>query len=259
MFSSSLKEKLKNKEVAFGTFVKINAPSIIEMLGLAGFDFIIADGEHSSFGYLDIENVIRTADGVGLSSIIRVPSAREEHLQHVLDSGAGGVQIPGLSSVAAVEDALAFLKYYPAGSRGLSFAQRAAKYGFMDKDSYLQASNRDTTVVVHIENKTMADQVETLCRLPGVDVLFVGPADLSQSMGKPGALSDPEVVAVIEKVFATANRYGKSVGIYVASQAALEKYVKLGATYIAWQADVNLFANAAKDAAKSFSQFRNKR
>jgi len=258
MFNKSLKEKLKKGEVAFGSFVKINSSSVVEMLGFAGFDFIIADCEHSSFSHLDVENIIRTSDGVGLSSIIRVPSHAEEHLLHALDSGASGVQIPGLSSIADVKEALSYVKYFPEGKRGLSFAQRAAKYGFEEKNRYVKSSNEDTTVVVHIENKMMAEQVEELCRIPQVDVLFLGPADLSQSMGKPGAMNDPEVVAVIEKVFAVALRYGKHVGIYVGGQADLEKYVKLGATYIAWQSDVAILANALKESVKVFEQHRKK-
>jgi 4-hydroxy-2-oxoheptanedioate aldolase len=256
MFGNSLKQKLKNGEVAFGAFFKINSPSMAEMIGFAGFDFIIVDREHSSFTHLDVENIIRSADGAGLTSIIRVPSASEEHLLHALDSGAGGVQIPGLSSVADVNEALTYTKYYPEGKRGLSFAQRAAKYGFEEINTYVKSSNTDTLTVVHIENKTMADQVEELCQIPQVDILFIGPADLSQSLGKPGAMNDPEVVAIIENVFATAARYNKCVGIYVGGQAALEKYVKLGAKYIAWQSDVAIFTGALKDSAKLFEPYR---
>lgn len=256
MFGSSLKEKLHSGEVVFGSFFKINSPSMAEMIGLAGFDFIIVDGEHSSFTHLDAENIIRTADGVGLTSIIRIPSATEEHLLHALDSGAGGVQIPGLSSVKEVNEALQYTKYYPEGKRGLSFAQRAAKYGFEEKNTYVKASNADTITVVHIENKAMADQTEELCQIPQVDVLFVGPADLSQSLGKPGAMNDPEVVAVIENVFSIAARYNKAVGIYVGGPSDLGKYVKLGATYIAWQSDVAIFAGALKESAKAFQQYR---
>lgn len=258
MFGSSLKKKLKNGEVIFGSFFKLNSPSMVEMMGFAGFDFIIVDREHSSFTHPNVENIIRAADGVGLASVIRVPSASEEHLLHALDAGAGGVQIPGLSSVAEVKEALAYTKYYPEGKRGLSFAQRAARYGFEETNAYVSSSNADTLTVVHIENETMANQIEELCQIPQIDVLFVGPADLSQSLGKPGQLNDLEVVAVIENVFRVAAHYNKCVGIYIGSQAALEKYVKLGAKYIAWQSDVAILASALKDSAKIFDPYRKK-
>lgn len=253
-----LKKKISKGEVALGAFVKINSPNIVEILGLVGFDFIIVDCEHSNFGYPDVENMIRAADGVGLSSIIRLSGSSDEHILHALDSGASGVQIPSLSNVTEVKDAVSYTKYYPAGIRGLSFNQRAAMYGLAEKNSYVRSSNEGTTVVVHVENKTMADQIQELCKIPQVDVLFIGPADLSQSMGKPGETGDPEVLAVIEKVFVTAAQYGKCVGIYVASLSDLEKYVKMGATYIVWRSDVTIFANAAKEAVKTFSQYKQK-
>jgi len=251
-----LKKKLNDDEVAFGTFVKVNSPAIVEMLGLAGFDFIIIDSEHSSFSYLEAENLVRAADGVGMSSIIRIPSAKEEHIQHALDSGAGGIQVPGLSTVEEVKAFLPFTKYYPYGTRGLSFAQRSANYGLVDTSNYVKTSNEGTTVVVHIENKEMAEKVDELCQIPEVDVLFVGPADMSQSMGKPGAMNDPEVVALIEKVFSKAAQYNKKVGIFVGAEAGLEKYIKLGAKYIAWKSDIAMFANIAKDADKLFAKYK---
>lgn len=253
---STLKRKLKNGEVALGAFVKLNSPSIVEMMSLAGFDFIIVDCEHSCFGYPDVEDLVRTADGVGLSSVVRLRGPAEEHILHALDSGAGGVQIPGLTTAQEVKAAVEYTKYYPSGIRGLSFNQRAAHYGIGDKNAYLKESNENTTVVVHVENKTMAEQVEELCQIPQLDVLFVGPQDLSQSLGKPGQPGDPAVVAVIEKVFATALKAGKRVGIYAGSEAVLEKYIQMGATYIAWKSDVTIFANAVQEAGKVFGKYR---
>ena len=254
--NSSLKKKLNNGEIALGAFVKLNSPSVVEMMSLAGFDFIIVDCEHSSFGYPNVEDIIRTADGVGLSSVIRIRGTAEEHILHALDSGAGGVQIPGLSTVQEVKETIAYTKYYPEGQRGLSLNQRAAQYGMGDKNSYIKSSNEDTTVVVHVENKTMADQVEEICQIPQMYVLFIGPQDLSQSLGKPGHPGDPEVVAVIENVIKTALKHGKRIGIYIATEAALEKYIKLGVTYFAWKSDVTIFADAAKEACKVFNQHR---
>ncbi|MDU4961737.1 MAG: aldolase/citrate lyase family protein [Sporomusaceae bacterium] len=251
-----LKQKLRSGKVALGAFLKLNSPSVVEMMAIAGFDFVIVDCEHSNFNYSSVEDIIRTADGAGLSSIIRLRGAAEEHILHALDAGAGGVQIPGLATIDDVKKAVSYTKYYPDGIRGLSFNQRAALYGMGDKQEYLARSNADSTVVVHVESKAMADQVERLCQLSQVDVLFIGPQDLSQSMGKPGKPADPEVVSVIEDIFATAKKYQKHIGIYVATEAALAKYTEMGATYIAWQSDVTIFANAIQKAAEAVSRYR---
>lgn len=258
MLRSDFKEKLSKGEVVLGTFFKINSPSLVEMLGYAGYDFIIIDNEHSNFSYSEMENLIRAADGVNMHSIVRVPSATEANIAHALDSGASGVQVPSLSTVDDVKKAVVHTKYYPLGKRGLTFAQRASKFGFMDKDEYVKASNEDTLVVIHVENKEMVDQIEELCQIPQVDVLFAGPADLSQSIGKPGQVNDPEVVAMIEKMFSVAAKYKKPVGIYVGSKEAAEKYIKMGARYIAYQSDVAILQEAIKGYNKMFSELKNK-
>ena len=247
MLNSRMKDKLKAGKSVFGTFVKLNSPGLVEILGKAGFDFIIIDGEHSTFTYPDIENMIRAADCVNMSSVVRIPEATEAQILHALDSGAGGVQIPGLAEVSEVKEAVKHAKYYPLGTRGLSFAQRSADYSLVDSKEYIAKSNELSSIVIHIENITMARQIEELCSIEQVDVLFIGPADLSQSMGKPGQLNDPEVVEVIENIFSVAKKHNKNIGIYIANEASYEKYSNLGATYLVWQSDVAMFANAAKE------------
>ena len=247
-----VKDKLKKGEIVLGTFVKLNSPSVVEMIAFAGFDFIIVDGEHSAFSYPDYESIIRVADGVNLGSVIRLSAKGEEHILHALDLGAGGVQIPSLENVEDALDAVNYTKYYPEGKRGLSFNQRAAKYGMTDKDTYVQSANSGSIVVVHIENIQMAQKIDELCKIPQIDVLFVGPQDLSQSMGKPGKPNDAEVVAVIEDIFLKGLKNGKHIGIYVANENDLKKYIALGAKYFAWKSDVTIFANAAKKAVQEF-------
>lgn len=256
MITSELKEKLAKGQVIFGTFFKINSPSIVEMLGYAGFDFIIVDNEHSNFSFAEIENIIRAGDGVRLHTIIRIPSAAEEHILHALDSGASGVQIPSLTNVEQAKEAMPYTKYYPQGKRGMNTAQRAANFGFMDKDSFFKASNENTLVVVHVENKEMVDQIDELCQVPEIDVLFVGTGDLSQSVGKPMQVNDPEVVALVEKVFDAAKKYNKYVGIFAGNTAAAEKYIKMGAQFIGYSNDVSMITNGMKTVAKEFIQLR---
>jgi len=251
----SAKRKLLEGRRIYGPFVKINSPAIVEMLGLAGFDFAIIDCEHSFFTYAEVENMIRAAYSVGLSAVVRVPSAAEEHILHALDSGASGVQIPGLSTADEVKEAVACAKYFPQGKRGLSLAQRSAKFGFGDKSTYFEASNKAALVVVHIENKEMVEQIEEVCQIPGLDVLFLGPGDLSQSFGKPGELRAPEVIAAVEKSFSVAARYKKEVGIYVGNADDLKRYTTMGARYLAWQSDVAIFGSALREARSLLSQY----
>jgi 4-hydroxy-2-oxoheptanedioate aldolase len=256
MLKADLKQKLHNGQVVFGTFLKLNCASLVEMFGYAGFDFIIIDNEHANFSYSEMENLIRAADGVNLHTIIRLPSGTEEHIAHALDSGASGVQIPGLTNVEQVKLAMPATKYYPLGRRGMNFTQRAANYGYMDKNAYFKSANEDTLVVVHVENKEMVDQIDELCQVPEVDILFAGPGDLSQSVGKPGQVNAPEVVALVEKIFTTAAKYNKHVGMWVGNEADAEKYIKMGAQYITYLNDISMVNSTLRESAKLFDKFR---
>ena len=246
--SYSIRKRILDKEVVVGLFYKLNSQAVAEMIGHAGFDFIIVDCEHSNYAPAEVETIIRAADCVGMSSVIRLRDASAEDVLHALDSGADGVQIPSIRSVETALEVCKSTKYYPEGNRGLSLTQRAANYSiWRGTESYYEHSNANSLVVVHVENKHMADDIDALLEVPQIDVIFVGPADLSQSMGKPGQLNDPEVLAVIEGIFKKVLAKGKSVGIYCGTKAAVEKYVGLGATYIAYGSDINVMAAGLKD------------
>lgn len=255
----SVKDKLKNHEIVFGTFYKLNSPIATEMLGWAGFDFIVIDCEHSPIGYESAENITRTAENVGLSTIVRVPSASEEHIFHALDSGAVGVQIPNLTSVEQFRESVSACKYFPAGTRGLSRGTRNAMFGLWNEAEkpYVQAANDKSLVVVHIENKEMAERVEEICQIPEIDVVFVGPADMSQSLGIPGKSKDPRVVEIALHVIETAEKYGKAGGI-AAGKDNMDMYIQHGARYIMYSSDAALLAGALKNTVSLFQPYRNR-
>lgn len=254
MIRADLKDKLAKGEVVVGPFFKINNANLVEMFGYAGFDFIIIDNEHSNFGYSEVENLIRAADGVNLHTIIRIPSAAEEHILHALDSGASGIQIPSLTTAAQAKAAMGYTKYYPQGRRGMAANQRAAKFGFKGANAHFTDSNDNTLVVVHVENKEMVDEIDNLCQIPEIDVLFIGPGDLSQAVGKPLQVNDPAVIALIEKIFAAAARHKKIIGIWAGNAADAERYIRMGAQFIGLSNDITMITNSiiavAKDAAK---------
>ena len=251
----SLRDRIKNKEVVLGMFTKFNNMTATELIGNAGFDFIIVDMEHANFSFYDTENIIRVAEGCGMSTVVRTAYPAKEDVLHALDSGADGVQIPSLSTIESATEICRGSKYYPEGDRGASVTQRSSKYGCWDKDEpYFQYANRNSCVIVHVENKEMAAAIEELCEIPQIDVVFIGPADLSQSLGKPGQPGDPAVVAVIEDVIQKTLKAGKAVGIYVGTVAAAKKYVELGVTYLAYGTDTVSVGQMFKGLKQELSQ-----
>ena len=233
MIARELKEKLRSRQTQIGTFVKLADPTALEVLGLAGMDFAIIDTEHAPCDQMLLLDMIRAADSVGLPTIVRVPEGTEPHILKALDIGASGVQIPGLSTVEEIREAVSFTKYAPRGVRGLSFAQRSAGYGTKEKFQYMQDSNDGLINVVHIENKDAAARVEELCALEDI-----GPMDISQSLGHPGDPGHEDVQKVVHKVIDVCNSKGKSFGIFVGTPEAAQKYMELGASYIALASDL---------------------
>lgn len=256
VFNRKVKEKLARGEPVFGTFFKFNAPGLVELFGLAGFDFLIVDAEHSTFGHAEIEQIIRTCELMGMSSIVRTQDASEAHILHALDSGASGVQVPSLRHPDQVREVIHRAKYHPIGGRGWAPGCRAADYAFFDVDEYVARANRDTLISVHVENKEMVEHIEALCAIEHLDVLFIGTGDLSQSLGHPGKANHPEVRAAVEKVIAAAIRHGKHLGAVAGSPEQLRDYIKRGVKYIAWQSDLVMIKNALKTAAAQFQEFR---
>lgn len=252
----SIKRRLRNGEVVIGPFVKFNSPAIVEMLAYSGFDFMIIDGEHSSYSYPDMENLIRTANGAGMDTVVRVQSHFEEHVLHAADMGAQGVQIPSVTTVDEAEEAAKAMRYYPNGNRGFALTQRAAKYTFMTKDEYLKYATDDVLCVVHVENLEMAAKVEELCKIPQIDVLFIGPGDLSQAVGKPGEMHCPEVLELIGDITKTALANGKMVGIFCGTIEDIKNYSALGIQYMAFGSDLTMIASKFKAVSNDLKEVR---
>ena len=256
MLNNRIKEKLKRDEPVFGTFYKIYPPAMAEIMARAGFDFIIIDTEHYFMTHEQMENVVRAGDLHGMCTIIRVQDAAEATIVHALDTGASGIQIPSLSTPGQAKEAAGNAKYWPLGTRGWGPGTRAGDYSFTPGVQYARYANENGLTVVHVENVEMLSHLDELCQLENVDTLFVGPGDLSQSMGKPGQLGDPEVVANVEKVIRTARRYGKSVGTFVAKEDSMKRYLDLGARYFAWGNDIGLYTAGIKNAVSVVSKYR---
>lgn len=254
MLDWPVKRKLEAGEVVFGSFFKLDSPPVAELFGLAGFDFLIIDAEHGCYTHAGIENIIRTCERMGMGSVVRTSDATETHILHVLDSGADGIQIPSLKSAAQVEEAIRHAKYSPIGERGAARACRAAGYGFAGAD-FEERANRGQLVSVHVENKEMVEDIEALCRVEHLDVLFIGPGDLSHSLGHPGNASHPDVTAAIDRVIEVAAGR-KHIGTVVSNARQLEEYVARGVKYIAWLSDMGLMRAALTKTASNFEAFR---
>lgn len=255
MINTKVRRKLDNSEPAFGTFFKFASPNLVELIGLAGFDFVIIDTEHANFSAPEIENMIRAAQLVDMSAIVRLPDASEAQVLHALDSGASGVQVPSLRNAGDVRTLIRQAKYHPLGERGWAPGCRAGDYAFTPAKTYIADANRDTLTIVHVENTHMLADIEALCATPHLDVVFIGTGDLSQSMGHPGEAGHPDVTAAVDRIIETCTRHGKHIGAVASKREDLDRLIAHGVHYIAWQSDLVMYKNTLKAAAEMFKAY----
>lgn len=208
---ADLKERMKRGETILGAFSGINDSALSELFGYAGFDFLALDGEHGPVMY-DLEDLIRAGAAAGIPTVVRVAGAQRPFILRALEDGAEGVQVPLVDDAAQAAEVVKHAKYWPIGERGLAFSTRATRYGHVPPQEHMERANREVLVVVQIETMASVAQVDEIAAVQGVDVIFVGPTDLSQSMGFPGELNRPELKANVAKVIEAARSRGKFVG-----------------------------------------------
>ena len=231
MLTNTTKTKLAAGEPVFGCFMRYAEPSLAEYVAMLGWDFLVFDGEHGMLQPGDVEDLCRALELRGVTPIARVTTNQPHIILRFLDSGAHGVHVPWVNTPQAVEQAVRSVKYAPRGERGLA-GTRASEWGLREPlDAYVERANRETMVIVHIETREAVDAIEDYVAIDGVDVLFLGPTDLSQSMGHPGRPDHPDVVAAMERVAEVVVPSDKVLGIYAGTAAMTEAWLERGARY----------------------------
>ncbi|MGI6098043.1 MAG: HpcH/HpaI aldolase family protein [Dethiobacteria bacterium] len=244
---NKLKQKLREGKTVFGPFMKLSNPAVIEIFAHAGFDFAIIDLEHGPLSVESAENLVRAAELAGITPIIRVTDNEPTKILRALDIGVHGVQVPQVSSRESAELAVKAAKYDPQGERGVCRYVRAADYSAFDKFKYFPAANENTLVLVHIEGLEGVEHLEEILDVPGIDVIFIGPYDLSQSLGLPGQVDHPDVVAKAKEVIEKAAAKKVAVGTFVDTVEAGHKWQELGVQYISYAVDVGILYEASKE------------
>lgn len=250
MRPNQLKRKLKNGEVVLGPFMNCAYPAFIEICGHAGFDFAVIDLEHGPLHTLAAEDLCRAADCVGLAPVVRVRKNDGPQIQRALDIGSAGVQLPQIQTKADAEMAVQNAKYSPIGSRGLSFGTRAGVYTAAGTNITAQL-NEESLVVIQIEGKDGIDRLPEIVTVPHIDVIFLGPYDLSQSLGIPGQVQDPRVTELMKSAAQTIRSAGKAIGTFTDNPETAKRWIDVGVQYIGLGIDVAIFLRACQSLVKA--------
>lgn len=227
-----LKPAIQNGEILLGTWLNTDSPQQAEIIGYAGFDFVLLDTEHSSYDIEASENLVRAAAAARIPAFVRVSQNTPAAIGKVLDFGAQGVMIPHVSSADAAQAAVRGAHYAPDGVRGAAPNVRAAQYGRVPWEEYLPRAQAQTIVMLQIEGQEGIDNLDTIMAVDGVDVLFVGPFDLSESLGISGQLEHPLLVETISDIVQRARAQGIALGIWMPRANQVGRWIDTGVQII---------------------------
>jgi len=226
----NLRAMWKQSIPTFGPVVGLNAAGICEILGHAGFDYCLIDLEHGAINLETAEDMVRACDAVGIASIIRVAHNRPELISQALDLGASGIHVPTISTQQEAQGAVWASKFSPLGGRGVHPAVRASRYS-ADQPVYFSKANAETLVILAIEGTKGVDNIDAILKVNGIDAIFVGPYDLSQSLGVVGQVTHPKVVAKIRDIVALSRKANVAVGVFTDTPEGAKGWAEQGVLY----------------------------
>ncbi len=246
---ADLRTRILAGEVTVGAFVNLGSLAATELMARAGFDWVIVDLEHGMGSEADLHAQLLAVQGTPTAALVRVASAERLRVGRALDMGADGLMIPRLETAAEVAETLSWMRFPPAGIRGVALPNRGGGYG-ETAHADLHRRNARLTGVFQVESMAAVEAADDLAAIDGVDVLFVGPADLSHSMGIPGRFDEPSFVAALDRVVAACRVAGKSAGILLQDAGLLPPALAQGFTFIGVGSDASFVAGGARAAVK---------
>lgn len=247
--SSPLRERLAAGETVAGTFLNTGSAISAEICARAGFDWVLVDLEHGSGSEADLQHQLHALAATATPAIVRVEANIRPRFAKALDLGAEGIMVPQVHTVEEARAAVSHMHYPPAGVRGLAFSNRA--YGFTPGDiTTVQDADRRVVGVIQIENESAVEHAGEIAALDGVDVLFVGPNDLSLSLGVHGQFDHPRYVEAVERVAAAVTAAGKTGGVLAQRPDGLELYLRHGFRLLTVGSDGGFLATGARAAAE---------
>ncbi len=243
-----LRARILALEPVVGTFVKTPSPQVVELLGRGGLDFAVADMEHGPIGVTALDGLSLGARSVGLPLLIRSTSAQAAAIWPALDLGCSGVMAPHVITRSDAEG-LAHAVKYARGSRGFSPSGRAGDYGTVDAADYRRRMDEQTVIMAQIEDRAALDNLDAIAAVSEVDVLFIGPADLSLSLGCDAASA--QMTQAVDAVIAAARRAGKASGMFVGNAAQIAGFAARGMTVFVCGSDQSMILAGARAVKKA--------
>jgi 2-dehydro-3-deoxyglucarate aldolase/4-hydroxy-2-oxoheptanedioate aldolase len=242
---TDLRRRILAGETLFGTFLGLGSMVAAELCARAGFDWVIVDLEHGAGTETDLPASLLAISTTPTTPLVRPQSAERLRIGRALDHGAHGLMIPRVDDPEQAVEAISFMRFPPDGARGLALSTRGAGLGERSH-AEVRGINEHLVGIIQIESPSAVEHAPEIAAIDGVDVLFVGPADLSHSLGVPGQFDAPAYLAAVERVVAAADAEGKATGILLRDAAALPRHLELGFRFIGLGSDGAFIADGAR-------------
>jgi 4-hydroxy-2-oxoheptanedioate aldolase len=250
-----IREKVRSGELMAGTFLNLGSSLTAEMAGMAGFDFVLIDLEHGGGDRQELSLQLQAVTSTPAAPLVRIAWNDPVLMKRVLDLGPSGIMVPYVQSPEEAKRAVAGMRYPPAGVRGVAAMNRACDFG-PGFDDYFKAANANLLTIVQIETKATIECVDEIAAVDGVDVLFIGPLDLSVSLGVVKQFDHPSVRSAFEAVVKACRKHGKAAGLHISREDQIEVAVKDGFSFLALASDGNLVANGMRRMATEFQKHK---
>lgn len=246
--SPSLRERLAGRQELIGSFIlELPARAAIECYALAGFDFLVLDLEHSSIDVGSLSALVAACHASELACLVRIETGATNSITRILDMGPTGVMAPGVRAASEAAAVVSAARYHPAGRRGLAPIVRHE----LQRGGAATEREATTVVVVQLEALDALPEASAVAATPGVDVVFVGPYDLSQSVGHPGELDHPEVVAAGQELARRVAPHA-ALGVYLERPEQIRRWREAGASFFTARTDGRILLDACRRTLREF-------
>jgi len=251
----NLKKRIKQGEAVNGCWLNLGSALTAEMVGLAGFDWVLIDLEHGAGEEKDVLSQLQALEHTDTAALVRVESAERQRIHRVLDAGAEGVMCPHINNPAEARMVVNGLRYPPGGNRGVAKMVRAAGFG-KNFPEYSSSADENILGVVQIETPEALDHLEEIAAIDGIDVLFIGPADLTMSLGIFGKLDHPLFKNAVKATVNAAQKAGKATGILLSNPDDYNTWYEMGIRMMACGADASFVAEGSRNMAGKLQSIR---
>jgi 2-keto-3-deoxy-L-rhamnonate aldolase RhmA len=252
---SKLKQRIKNGEAVHGCWLNTGSPVTAEIVGSSGFDWVLIDLEHGAGSESTLMPILQALGKSGTSPIVRVESNEGQRIHRVLDMGAEGIMCPKITSPADALKVAKGLHYPPFGTRGVAKMVRATGFG-RNFQSYYDTSLDNILGIAQIETVAVLDHLDAVAETEGIDVLFIGPADLSMELGIFGQFEHPTFIDAVTRTIQAARKAGKAVGILFFNAEDYAKYYDLGIRFLACGSDATFVSEGAHRLSNQLNDYR---